>query len=487
MNIRTTLFCILFLGYISLLASESFAQKSKKAAQSKVRVQPCAAQIDAVLRDTIFRHAFVGIQVVSLKDHKIVYTRNAEKLFRPASNLKLFTTAAALELLGKDFRFKTEVYTDAIQEGVVKGSVYLKGYGDPLLTTAHLDSLARMVYESGVRVIQGDIVGDVSYFDDVFWGKGWMWDDDPGYYWPYFSPLTVNGNTVSVKVLPGITEGDPVSVALEPETSFITVVNRASTTSDTTKPKLTVTRRWKERQNVIVVEGAARPNSNFSTFRFNVWKPELYTLILFKERLLSYGITIRGALRLDFVRNPILLHSISHPLDSVVVFINKESENLAAEQVLKTIAAELRGAPGNTDTAISLVKNFLAGIGIDTATTIIADGSGVSRYNLISPEAIIHILVNQYYNPFTSESFLRSLPIAGIDGTLKSRLTGNPAMGNVRAKTGSHSDASSLSGYITKVNGDVLVFSILFNHFPQNIDLYREAQDRIVEILTNCK
>lgn len=484
MKAPLTIPTLLVASLMLMCASDVFAQRQRKG--KKPRIRPCATEIETVLKDSIFKHSFTGIKIVSLRSGKTLYQQNSDKLFRPASNLKLFTTTTALALLGKNFQYKTEVYADSVRNGIVRGSLYLKGYGDPLLTSEHLDSLVRMIYRQGVREIRGDLVGDASYFDDTFWGKGWMWDDDPGYFWPYLTPLTVNRNTVSVTATPGIIEGDSVQVALSPATSYVTVVNRAFTSSDTAR-KLTISRLWKERLNTITVDGTMRPGSNPTSNDLNVWKPEFYTLTILKEKLLANGISVRGALRLDTVRNSQPLAFINHPLDSVIVFINKESSNLGAEYLLKTLGAELKGTPGNADSGIAVMKSYLATMGIDTSAIVFADGSGVSRYNLVTPEAIIKLLIAHRRDPFLFETIWKSLPIAGVDGTLKNRMTNGPAMGNARAKTGNHSDVTALSGFVVNAKGDTLVFSILMNHFPNNSELYRKAQDRIVEILTNCK
>lgn len=472
---------VVFVGNMTAVA-----QQRKTASKPKRSAQSCSSQIESILRDPIFHRAFVGMKVVSLTSNKTLFERNAEKLFRPASNMKLFTTAAALSFLGRDFRFRTVLFCDSINGNTVKGSVYIKGFGDPLLAVPDLDSFATVLYTAGIRRIEGDVVGDVSYFDDVFWGKGWMWDDEPGHLWPYLTPLSLNGNIVTVTVSPGLAEWDPVSAAVDPPTNYLNVVNYAITSTDTAIRPLKVIRLWKERQNVITIEGAMHPSAGPRTSRFSVWKPELFTLTVLKERLIARGIQVHGEVRIQKVDGKKPFFSLWRTLDTVVTVVNKDSYNLGAESLLKTLAAELRGVPGSADSGIAVMKQYLDGLGIDTAGIVIADGSGVSRYNLVSPNAIITILKTFHKKHPTSETFLKSLPIAGIDGTLKTRLTNSLVRGNVRAKTGAHSDATALAGYAYTKN-DTRVFAIIFNHFPSNFEQYRKAQDRIVEIILTCR
>jgi D-alanyl-D-alanine carboxypeptidase/D-alanyl-D-alanine-endopeptidase (penicillin-binding protein 4) len=484
---KTSTRSIIFLaGLFALAQAAGSGQQTKKSKRPVPKT--CAVQIESLLKDTLFKHSFVGIKIVSLKTGKLIYEQNSTKLFRPASNVKLFTSAAGLSLLGKEFRFRTEVTADTeIAGGVLQGSLYVKGYGDPMLSFNDVASLAGGLYEAGLREIRGDIVGDVSYFDDHFWGKGWMWDDDPGGMWPFFSSLSLNGNAVAVKVSPGFKAGDSVGVLLEPPTSYVTLRNGGTTVLEPAIAPLNVTRLWKERQNTITVEGTIQPGADTQTTRLNVWRPELFTLTVFKERLEAGGIIVQGSVRIGDNRPSVHMGSVAHSLDSVVILINKDSYNLAAENLLKTLAAELKQEPGVSDSGAVVVKDFLHSMGIDTSQVVLADGSGVSRYNLASPEAFVKLLMALHKKPEVFGTFWKSLAVAGVDGTLKSRMVKSPATGKVYAKTGVHSDVSALSGYVLTSANDTLAFSILMNHFTGNIEPYRKTQDRIMEILTTCK
>jgi D-alanyl-D-alanine carboxypeptidase/D-alanyl-D-alanine-endopeptidase (penicillin-binding protein 4) len=215
-----------------------------------------------------------------------------------------------------------------------------------------------------------------------------------------------------------------------------------------------------------------------------VWKPEFYFLELLKERLMTHGIQIHGKLRIDTVYHGQRIAAISHRIDSVVHQINKPSDNLAAENLLKTLAVVKQRKPGASQDGLFIIKEYLTSVGIDTSKMILADGSGLSWYNAISPDAVVQLLFHEYHTP-AFRRFYESLPIAGVDGTLKNRMKETRAEGNVHAKTGSLTGVSALSGYVKNRDGVTLIFSMLCNHFPQKILSLRNAQDNIMNILTS--
>jgi len=441
--------------------------------------------IDDILADSIFIPASAGIKIVSLSDGRILYERDSKALFHPASNLKLLTTATALHVLGKEYKFKTAVCSDsAIQNGDLLGNLYIKGFGNPDLSSKDLTWMVGQLKEKGLKRIRGDVVGDVSFFDDLFWGNGWMWDDEPSSYEAFITPLSVNKNCVKVIVKPGDMLGDSVQVQLDPETKYVELMNTSLTGSDTITSTIEVTRRFKERLNTIVVKGNLPRSSQEREFDLSVWQPELYAMKLFQEELERESIVVEGTSRIGNIGDgskPIVLHE--WPIDSVVIHLNKVSDNLSAENTLKVIAAEKRGPPGTSKNGISIVNEYLSSIGIDTSSYLMADGSGVSHYNLVNAETIVDLLSAMYKQKELFDLFYRSLPVAGLDGTLEKRMKGTSAEGRVRAKTGTESGVSSLSGYVQMQEGNVIVFSILMQDFIGSPRLYRDAQDKIVELL----
>lgn len=441
--------------------------------------------IDELLEDTLFIRARVGLKVISLADGQVLYERNSKFLFHPASNVKLLTTATALHVLGTNYKFKTAVYVDSLSpEGVVVGNLYLKGFGNPDLKQKDLDQITLQLKTMGVKRIEGDIVADASFFDDLFWGKGWMWDDEPSCFQAFISPITINDNCVHVVVRPGERVGDLVRVATVPQTSYLSLKNLGVTGIDTSENTLKVTRDLRQRSNTILVHGSLPLNSREREFAISVWQPELYATTLLRERFEAEGISVSGQTRLGLMNEQarqVALHE--WPIDSVIVNINKTSDNLSAENTLKVIAAEKRGVPGTALNGISVMNEFLFSLGIDTTSYSIVDGSGLSHYNLISAETLAQLLTQMYKKKDLFELFYRSLPIAAVDGTLQNRMRGTAAAGNARAKTGTLTGVSALSGYVKTEDGDLLAFSILMEHFTGSAGAYRNVQDKIVDML----
>ncbi|HLF20263.1 MAG TPA: D-alanyl-D-alanine carboxypeptidase/D-alanyl-D-alanine-endopeptidase, partial [Bacteroidota bacterium] len=251
--------------------------------------------IDLVLADSIFVPARASVKIVSLESGEVLYERESKMLMRPASNMKLLTSSSALQILGKDFLFKTSVHVDSIMmDGVLYGNIYLKGFGDPDLKTAHLDTLAGQIKLAGINTITGDVVGDASYFDDEYWGAGWMWDDEPFSDEMFITALSVNNNCVRIKVEPGLYAGDSTRVTIDPITNHVLLVNFAKTVTDTVLQPLKITRLFKERSNIIIVDGEILAGSSPSEEELSVWKPELYATELFKEALERAGILVKG-------------------------------------------------------------------------------------------------------------------------------------------------------------------------------------------------
>ncbi|MBI4429890.1 MAG: D-alanyl-D-alanine carboxypeptidase/D-alanyl-D-alanine-endopeptidase [Ignavibacteriales bacterium] len=443
-------------------------------------------EIDLVLSDSIFIPARASMKVISLETGEVVYERDSKMLMRPASNMKLLTSSAALQILGKDFMFKTSVCIDSLViEGVLYGNIYLKGFGNPDLKTQDLDTLSRRIKSLGINTITGDVVGDVSYFDDEYWGNGWMWDDEPYPDEMFISPLSVNDNCVRVRVEPGFFAGDSTRVTIDPQTNYVLLVNFARTATDTVLQPLKITRLFKERANIIVVDGQILSGSPPREEQISVWKPELYAAELFKESLQRAGILVQGRSRIN-VADSVARETAFHlrPMDSMVVNLNKFSDNLAAENTLKTIAAVKRGTPGTARNGVHEVNAFLTQFGIDTTAYLMVDGSGVSHYNLLTTEMIVQLLAGMYHRYDLFPLFFDSLPIAGVDGTLRGRMKASAAEGNVRAKTGTISGVSSLSGYVRTRDGEMFAFSMMMQNFILPSRHFRQTQDSIGILLS---
>lgn len=440
------------------------------------------AKIDGLLPDSLFPPSNVGIMIVSLTDGQTLYALNPDLYFTPASNEKLFTSAAALLALGPDHRFLTSVSIDTADVP----TIHIRGGGDPLLTTADLDSLARTV----ASLLSHDkgwlLSGDVSLFDDIPWGEGWMWDDEADPDGMGITPLSLNRNTVRVEVRGGDRAGDTVMVTANPPTGYVSIDNRSFTVADTAGKHIEVTRRAGDPSNIITVTGTLRPGDFFST-DVSVREPAWYTLRVFSERLADYGIRCTGMV-LD------TLPPTAHPLcgyfrtlDTIITDMNRVSDNLSAECLLKTMGALGSGAPGSAATGISAIKNALVAQGLDTTRMIIADGSGVSRYNLTTVRGIMGILRMMYRSQTQFPLFRNSLAAPGERGTLRSRMVGTTAERNLRAKTGTLRGAASFSGYVTSADAKLLAFSIVMQNFSGNLRSYRQIQDAIGVFLSQWR
>lgn len=480
---------LLFTPHLGCSISKPVAEQLSGESISTVSNETGTSIIDSLLNNKLLDAAFVGIKVVNLTKNETIYEKNPNKLFRPASNMKLFTTAAAIELLPADFYFKTELITDGdIVDSILYGNLFLKGYGDPMLKTGDLDSLVKYLTIKNIKRIKGNLVGDVSYFDDNYWGKGWMWDDEPEPFAAFITPLTINENSVKVFVTPGTKIGEPAKVKIEPATEYVHIVNSAFTSAinDTGLEKIVVIRDRKERNNVITVTGFIPYNSKEKEFAVSVWKPELFTLQLLRNKLKQSDIKIEGKVLIDTISRGKTVATVRRPIDSILTEINKNSNNLASENLLKTLSAEILKKRGNSESSIHLVNKFLSSIEIDTSKIVIADGSGVSRYNLLSPDAVVKLL-SYYYRSQKYNRLYPTLAIAGVDGTLKNRFQTGNVKYNFHGKTGTHSDALSLSGYLRNSNNDTLAFSIFFNNILPDLNTklkdYRDIQDAIVEVL----
>jgi len=477
-----------FLITIISLAMFSCASKKTlvKPAVTATKVTDLPTAIDQILQDSSLTQTRTGIKIVSLKTGETLYSRNSQLLFHPASNMKLLTTSTALKRLGADFKFPTRVFVDSgsVSDSTITGPIYLKGYGDPDLVS---DDLRRMVDQlklKGIRRISGDLICDNSYMDDLFWGNGWMWDDASDWYWAQISPLTVNDNCVEITVKPGAHPGDSLRYQLTPNTAFMKIVNHGVTvdSSDSLiRHAFKVKRRWKHPANIIDIEGGRFPTDAERDYIIDVIDAPRYVGTLLGEMLRAEGIVFDGVVRTGETPKNVglLVEHLSPPLSLVIFNTNKISDNLSAELLLKTVGAEMRGIPGTAKKGISEIYKFLQEIGVDSSTYELADGSGVSRYNVITPDLIIELLKAMNADFRLQAEFKASLPVAGVDGSLDSRMKNTPAENKLRAKTGTLRGVSALSGYTTTADGEPVAFSMIMEHFVVGASKIRRIQDKI--------
>ena len=478
------LFCILLLNScakpVTIDVSESRGQSDP--------IQRLQQEIKTILNDPPLAPSNVGIKVVSVTTGEVLYEAGADKVYHPASTMKLLTSATALEKLRPNYRFYTTLYADGVEGVRVRGNAYLKGRGDPLFD---IEDLARMVetfVQSGVKEIDGDIVVDDTYFDDVPKGKGWMWDDGPiGGYYSHQSAVTVNHNGVTITVSPSAEIGDPVRLRLDPPTEYLEVLNDAVTVGASESGTLRVERQTNPvPANVLTISGFMPANQEAMRRRVDIVNPALFCGTLFREALARNGILVQGVVRQGVVPDgvsEIAVHT-SLPLSLVVRKMNKRSDNLIAELLLKTLGAEVIGAPGTSQKGLHVINEFMSETGIATTQSTLADGSGVSRYNLLSASMLTDLLVRMFQDFSVMPEYVMSLPIAGVDGTLSWRMRDSGAEGVLRAKTGTMRGVTTLAGYAMTADGEILAFAMLMSHYVGSPNPRRALQDRIGNILT---
>ncbi|MCW3098416.1 MAG: D-alanyl-D-alanine carboxypeptidase serine-type,PBP4 family [Chthonomonadaceae bacterium] len=446
-------------------------------------------RIDALLADKTLQTGFQGILIQSLKDHSTLYERNADKVFLPASNNKLLTSGAALSLMGPDYVYNTKIVagTAPDKRGVLHADLSLVGSGDPVLSAADLTALAHALRTAGLKRIEGAVTANDSLFDQQRLGDGWTWDDEPYYYSAQVSALNLNENLVSVRVFPGKKEGDPVRVVVIPTDRYMTVQNAATTAAAKSKSSISVERM--RGQNILVIGGTVAldtPEDAAPKVTLTVENPTQFALTTFREALGKEGIRIGNKRFPASAGTVTLAEHKSVPLSEMLKLLNKPSDNLIAECLLKTVGAFKKGTgtAGSDGTGAQTARTFFTSIGMDVTHLNQADGSGLSRFNFVSPRDFVQLLTYLHDQP-TFPVLYDSLPIAGVDGSLRNRLKNTPAANNCHAKTGYISHASSLSGYVTTKGGDMLVFSMLMNNHLSTNALPVSIQDKIVLLLAD--
>ena len=455
--------------------------------------QSVRQQIDQLLKDEFFQSSIVAADIYNLTTQEYLYRVNEKLLLHPASNMKLFTSIAGLLYLGDEYQFITSLYYDGeITGSTLFGNLYIEGGCDPEVTTADLNLFVEALKASNIKAISGNIYADLSFKDSIYWGAGWMWDDDPSTDAPYLSALNINANSVSIK-LNGTNVGQPAEIILEPSSDFFSIRNNTMTVFGKDEEFFFVTRNWFDRKNEIIATGRVsleRANNNLIADRkVNVINPEYYFLSLFKEILIKNGISFSGELNISTL--PLINKYITSKTTSIIPVlrnVNKNSNNLSSEMLLLALAERFYGRPATFGNGIQVINELIKLVGHEPAKYRIVDGSGVSHYNLVSAELITDMLKYIYINePQVLRNLVQTLPIAGVDGTLANRMTNTSAFSNVRAKTGTLSGVSGLSGYVTAANGNQITFSILIQNYVNQAGRAREFQDAICRFLAEYR
>ncbi len=429
----------------------------------------------------------MGIKVVSLKSGKTLYSLNSNHLFTPASNNKLYTASAALHYLSPQFKFETSVWVDSTyKDSTHVPRLLLVGGGDPDLYLSDLDSIAKRISEN-IRSIDTLIV-DNTLFDDVQFGSGWMWDQGSHWYSAQIDALTFNDNCVDISVVPGEIGAKPI-VALNPVTKYVQIINKAITVEDTIDFKeLKIERRWRENSNVINISGELMNDANEEMYYRNVENPALFTGTVFVEILYQLNIKVKTGViagRKSSAMIPIYTY-YSKPFKNSLINFLEISDNLSGELYVKMIGHVISGQQGNWDNGMLAIKTFLNDeVAIDTTKMRMVDGSGLSRYNLTSPDQLTKLLKYIYSDFLYNSEFIVAVPSIGEEGTLKDRMQLIEDKNSIRAKTGTLSGVSCLSGYAFTKSGEPLAFSIMMNGYIGDSEPFKQLQDKICEIMVN--
>lgn len=431
-----------------------------------------AAAIEEVIAGSALATARVGIEVVSLDTGEVVYARNADEPLNPASNVKLFTSAAALSLLGPGFQFDTEFFAESAAVGAAKrDNLYVRGGGDPTLTSEGLWRIACDLYNRGLRQVTGDIVLDERFFDGERVGAGYDQEDSDRAYMAPPGALSLNWNSVGVHITPARRAGRRANVVVDPLSDFIVVENKTVTRGRRALRRLSVTSALSAdgQKQVVTVSGRIPVGGQPVSFWRKVDDPGLYFGHTLKRFLKMRGVEVKGGVRRGAVPTSgvqsLLLHR-SETLDLVLKRVNKFSSNVVSEQLVKTLGAKIFGAPGSWRTGLYAIEHFLdAEIGLKPGTYVMRNGSGLNDANRFSAHQINTLLLKMWRNFPMAPEFLSSMGIAAEDGTLQFRMDGTEAERRLRGKTGTLENVSALSGYVQTLGGERFAFSILANDF----------------------
>ncbi|MGM1060397.1 D-alanyl-D-alanine carboxypeptidase/D-alanyl-D-alanine endopeptidase [Saccharothrix sp. Mg75] len=444
---------------------------------------PLTTDLDRILGDPRLTASTVGLVVRDAATGDLLYGRSGRTRFQPASTAKVVTSAVALDGLGPDYRWHTYLATAGTVQGAeLAGDLYLRGTGDPTTLAADYDDLAAQLAATGVRTVRGALVADDSWFDSVPLGTGWAWDDEPHYYSAQTSALTIAPDTdydsgsVVVSVSPG-TAGGPARVRVDPPVA-LDIRNSATTTAGGGGVHV----QRAHGGNVVHVGGSIAPGAGTHASYISVDDPTALVADLFRRSLAARGITVTGGT--EFRATPgsarVLATHSSMTLRELLVPFLKLSNNMHAEALVKTLGREVNGE-GSWSAGVRALESLLPGLGADPMTMNLFDGSGMSRMDVLSPDLFAAVLRSARGKPWFGDWYA-ALPVAGQPdrmegGTLRNRMAGTAAAGNLRAKTGSMTGVSALSGYVTNADGRELVFSLMMNNFVSSVP--RDIEDAV--------
>lgn len=453
------------------------------------RVDSLSSRLDTLIKYKLPPGSQVGISIYDLTARKPLYDYQADKLSRPASTMKLLTAITALSRPQADEPFRTEVwYKGVVEQDTLKGDLYVVGGFDPEFDDEALDSLVSTVSRAPFTVIQGNVYGDVSMKDSLYWGSGWLWDDNPYSFQPYLSPLMLAKGVVTVTAFPG-ERGDTARLECMPASTYYTLTN-ATKTRTPSAGKFRVSRNWLLNGNEVTVTGNVEGKR---TGNVNLHSSQDFFMRTFMDRLSARGIRCIPPQAVapvpqdyaspvpDYAFAEFLQDSLSRqiavhetPVQTVVNQLMKESDNLNAEALLCRLAVHATDKKRvSAEDGLSAIRLLIKKLGHNPDRYNLADGCGLSNYNYISPELLVSFLKYAYSRTDVFRKLYKALPVGGVDGTLRFRMKkGTPSYGNVHAKTGSFTAVNCLAGYLKARNGHQIAFAIM----NQNALSGREAR-----------
>jgi D-alanyl-D-alanine carboxypeptidase/D-alanyl-D-alanine-endopeptidase (penicillin-binding protein 4) len=473
-------------------------------------------RIQEIVRQPALEPGFFAVKIVSLDTGNVIFEQNANKFVRPASNMKLYTVAAAFDRLTPDYHFMTSVYArEKVEDGKIKGDLIVYGRGDPTYAARFnggdyfkgINDLADRIVAAGVKRVKGDLVGDESFLNGAPLGGGWEWEDLQWGYGAQVSALTINDNAIDLTVKPGEKVGAPVSVTTGPPATFMIISNRATTSPRGSKSELQLYRGIGT--NTLEITGSLPIGDNGLERSVAIPDPALAFVTMLRDALTKRHVKIDGRTRTvdarsgtSTVPNPLIvtvpptnippqplpfeIASTQSPRFSLIAAHTlKPSQNLYTELILRTLGTpRISATQTNEEAGLIVVRNFLRQAGALESELNLDDGSGLSRNDMITANATVQLLIFMSKHRFAAQ-FREALPIAGVDGTLRTRMRGTPAEGNVRAKTGSLSSVASLGGYVTTAAGERLAFAMMLNNYPDASLIRRDSIDAMAVLLAS--
>jgi D-alanyl-D-alanine carboxypeptidase/D-alanyl-D-alanine-endopeptidase (penicillin-binding protein 4) len=465
---------------VKVAKTESIPEPPQDPVDARLR-----AELEEILRAPELEKAFVGVHVRSLSDGKTLFEHNGAKLFNPASNMKLLTTAAALWYLGPSYRFRTEARRDPrMKDGVLEGNLYIKGFGDPTLTTEELFGFVNEIALRGIVKVKGDLVIDNTFFDEVTEGPGWEQERSDHAYAAPIGALSVDFGTFMLRVLPGSSVGDPAQVLVWPPVESIEVTSAVYTSGAGSRPRVWIGTSKSDGGGVrVTVRGmVSLGDTEGVSARRRTYEPARFAGEMLKTMFALRGVEIKGKVKIGATPKRDVMAVATHfskPLAEITSTLNKYSNNFMAEQILKTLGAEMSDPPGSWEKGNEAIRKFMVEIGVPNGAFVLGNGSGLNDVNRVTPAQLTSVLHAMHQRFEVQPEFVASLAVAGSSGTIVGRFENSPAISRLRAKTGSLNGVSALSGYVVTQNDRVLAFSVMMNDYYGRARTMWRIQDRI--------